>query len=155
VTTSQRTSSLFKPKGDERISVGTLGYFQARNRNRLYETIIREFQNSGISQATLARRLGKRPDVVCRWLGSPGNWTLDTVSDLLFAISGGEPEYSIAYPLDRPSRNYTDPEWLSEYAPLKQLPTASEQKIPLLPREISPPSKSALERLITSGDVLA
>jgi hypothetical protein len=112
VTTSQPTLSLSKPEGDERIPVGTLGYFEARNRNRLYEVVLNEFLRSGISQATLARRLGKNPDVVCRWLGAPGNWTLDTVTDLLFAISGAEPEYRLAYPLDGATRNYSEPEWL-------------------------------------------
>ena len=106
------TSSLFRPTDDDRVPVGTLGYFQARNRNRLYELVLREFEHSGISQAALARRLGKRPDQICRWLGAPGNWGLDTVSDLLFAISGAEPEYRLAYPLDSAQRNFNEPEWL-------------------------------------------
>jgi len=111
--TSQRTSTLYKPKGDEQIPLGTLGYFEARNRNRVYDLVLSEFLRSGISQATLARRLGKGTDVICRWLGAPGNWTLDTVSNLLFAISGAEPEYGVSRPLDGPQRNFAAPEWLS------------------------------------------
>ncbi len=110
--TSPQTSFPYRPEGDERIPLGTLGYMEARNRNRVYDLVIKEFMNSGLSQATLARRLGKRPDVVCRWLGSPGNWTLDTVSNLLFAISGAEASYSLAYPADEAARNYIGPEWL-------------------------------------------
>jgi hypothetical protein len=71
-----------------------------------------EFERSGISQAELARRLGKTPDIICRWLAQPTNWTIDTVSDLLFAISGGEAKYLMAYPLDQPTRNDTQPDWL-------------------------------------------
>jgi hypothetical protein len=69
-----------------------------------------EFKNSGLSKADLARRLGKGADRVSKMLGGPGNWTIATVSDLLFAIKGGVPKYAVDYPLDRPSRNYTSRE---------------------------------------------
>jgi hypothetical protein len=67
---------------------------------------------SGISQADLARRLGKKPDRVCKMLAAPGNWTANTASDFLFAISGAEIKYGISYPLDEAPRNLTRPEWL-------------------------------------------
>ncbi|HXQ40215.1 MAG TPA: hypothetical protein VN821_03040, partial [Candidatus Udaeobacter sp.] len=114
--TTSTISLLSKPSGDDQIPLGTLAYFRERHRNRVYELVLNEFMASGLSQADLARRLGKRPDIVCRWLGSPGNWTLDTESDLLFAISGGEPEYAISYPLDNAPRNYANPVWLSPTA---------------------------------------
>lgn len=41
-----------------------------------------------MSKADLARSLGKEPSQITRWLGSTGNLTLDTLSDLLFATSG-------------------------------------------------------------------
>jgi hypothetical protein len=75
--------------------------------------VIREFKKSGLSQADLAQRLGKGTDRVCKLMGGPGNWTLDTVSDLLFAIAGGESKYEISYPLDKPRRNYQPSEWLA------------------------------------------
>ena len=112
MNTSQQTASLSNPAGDDPVPVGTLAYFQARNRSRIYESVIQEFLNSGISQATLARRMSKRPEQINRLFGAPGNWTLDTVSDLLFAISGAEPVYGVQYPLKEPSRNYRQPEWL-------------------------------------------
>jgi hypothetical protein len=98
-----QTTSLSEPSGAERISEGTFAYFRARTRRRVYSLVVDEFERSKISQADLARRLGKGTDVVCRWLGSPGNWTLDTLSDLLFAISGAEPSYAgVRYPLRVP-----------------------------------------------------
>jgi hypothetical protein len=103
---------LSKPAGDKPILTGTLAYFQARNRSRVYEAVIREFVRSGLTQATLARRMRKRPEQINRLLGAPGNWELDTVSDLLFAISGGEPVYGVRHPLDEPTRNYQKPDWL-------------------------------------------
>lgn len=88
-----------KPTGDDRVPEWVLGYFRTRNRHRAYSMVVDEFEKSGISQATLARRLGKGTDAICRWLSSPGNWTLDTVSDLMFATSGSEPAYMPIYPL--------------------------------------------------------
>jgi hypothetical protein len=92
-------ATLSEPKGSDRVPEGTLGYFRSRNKHRVYSLVIGEFKRCGLTQADLARRLGKGTDIVCRWLGSPGNWTQDTVSDLLFAISGAEPDYAIRYPL--------------------------------------------------------
>lgn len=116
VTMSPKTSSLSKPVAGKRIPLGTLGYFQLRNKQRVYELVIREFLRERLTQAELARRLGKGPDQISRMLGAPGNWTLDTVSDLLFAISGAEPEYGIGYPLDGAPRNDVVPEWLNRHA---------------------------------------
>jgi hypothetical protein len=78
----------------------------------VHELVLNEFKKSGLTQAELARRMNKRPDVVCRLIGAPGNWGLDTVSDLLFAISHAEVGYSTLYPLDGAARNYTHPSWL-------------------------------------------
>jgi hypothetical protein len=105
---------LCSPIGSDRVPVGTLGYFQARNKRRAYSLVMKEFKKSGLSQADLARRLGKGPDVVCRLLAGPGNWTLDTVSDLLFAISGAAPAFSVEYPLSGSQRDQVGPEWLQE-----------------------------------------
>ena len=105
-----------EPSGSDRIQIGDFGYLRARNKHRLYTAVIHEFKRSGLSQADLARRLGKGPDIVCRWLAAPGNWRLDTVSDLLFAISGAELTYGLNYPLKEPARNFR-PEWLDNVQP--------------------------------------
>lgn len=112
MTTSQTDIVLSNPVDGQKIPPGTLGYFQARNKYNAYNLVMDEFMGSGITQAELARRLGKGTDVVCRWLSGPGNWTLDTMSDLLFAISGAAPVYDADYPLSRPKRNQIGPGWL-------------------------------------------
>jgi hypothetical protein len=114
MTTYRPTTAPSKPTGADRIPIGTLGYFRARNKHRVYDLVVKEFKKAGISQADLARRLGLGTDRVCRMLGAPGNWTLDTASDLLFAISGAEPTYGLAYPLERPKSNWRAPDWLYE-----------------------------------------
>ena len=73
------------------------GLFRQRQRNRYSIWSVRNFA-SGLAQA-VARRMGRRPEVVSRMLGAPGNWRLDTVSDLLFAISGAEAAFTTRYPM--------------------------------------------------------
>src|SRR6476620_8103448 len=105
---TSRTTMLSKPTGAEPIKATTFGYLRARTKRRAYDLVIREFKKSGLTQADLARRLGKphRTDQISKLLSGPGNWTLDTVADLLFAISGGTPKFDVEYPLDKPKRNY-------------------------------------------------
>ena len=100
MNTSQ-TIGLCEPSGSAKISAGTLGYVCARHRQRQYDLVIREFKKSGLTQADLARRLGKSREVISRLLARPGNWESDTFSELLFGISGAVPTYRVHYPLSR------------------------------------------------------
>jgi hypothetical protein len=115
MNTSQNIQ-LCEPHGDERVPTGTFGYFSARNRFHAHDLVLNEFEKSGISQATLARRMGCGTDQVNRYISAPGNWTLDTYSKLLYAISGGQPEYSMGYPLQAHQRNLTQPVWFAPFA---------------------------------------
>jgi len=110
---TSQTFSLSKPTGADRVSDDLLGYFRQRNRNHAHALVLSEFVRSGVTRADLARRLGKRPEQVTRMLGAAGNWTLDTISDFLFALSGAEPVYGVNYPLDQPRRNFRLPVWIS------------------------------------------
>lgn len=111
--TSQKTFTLSKPSGDDPIPLNVLGFLRAHNKYNVYELVLNEFQRSGLTQAQLARRIRKNPDRVCKILGGPGNWTLDTIADLLFAISGGVAKYSMSYPLDEAARNISTDDVLS------------------------------------------
>jgi hypothetical protein len=147
MSTSRPTPTTLPQKVDERIPPSELGYFQARNRNRIYDLVLSEFGKSGISNAELARRLGKRPEVVCRWLGAPGNWTLDTVSDLLLGISNAEARYSIHYPREESIRNYNGPSWVypSVRAPKSNMATSNAITVTTSPKyqPIKPASNRA------------
>ena len=65
-------------------------YFRERNRNKIFQSVIAHFANeaaSGLTKRELAKRLGKDPAQITRWFSGPSNWTLDTISDLLLAMS--------------------------------------------------------------------
>lgn len=128
-------------------------YFQRRFRGRFFDFIRTKFdseQTNGLTQAKLARRLGKKPDVINRWLSSPSNLTLDSISDLMIGISAEEVELDGRSLLNRPRSNYHH---LDEFNPddekLRNATIRSDQinqdnRPPVLgsPRESNPASDS-------------
>ena len=96
---TSRATMPSEPRGADKIPAWTLSYFRARLKQRIYSVIIKEFKKSGLSQADLGRRLDMEPAQLSRMLSGPGNLTSDSVSDLLFAISGAELGLSIEHPL--------------------------------------------------------
>lgn len=95
-TTSQATPFLSEVLEAEVIPEPYLAYFRARLSNRLHELVLSTFLKveKHLSRADLAKRVGRKPEQITRWFASPGNWTLDTVSDLLIGM-GYEPELSV------------------------------------------------------------
>ena len=84
-------------------------YFQQRLQNRVFNFILKKFisgQEHGLTKAVLARRIGKTPDLINRWLGAPSNLTTDTISDLLLGIAGEEVEL-LSKPLAHINHNYS------------------------------------------------
>lgn len=85
-------------------------FFQERLRGRVFEFILNAFlkeTKNGLNKAKLGRRIGKRPEVINRWLGSPSNLELDTISDLLLGIGALEPNISASSYLGRGPTNYS------------------------------------------------
>lgn len=72
---------------DDPLEPQHLGYLRARAQNKAHECVLEVFEGEakerGITKAYIARRLKKRPEVVGRCLTAPGNWTLDTLAELL------------------------------------------------------------------------
>jgi len=117
MTTSQ-TPFLSEPVAGKRISLDTFYYWRARAKREAYDLVLSEFLKSGMTKTELANRLGKTLPEVSRMLGGPANWTIATVSDLLFAIAGGIPKWGITIPR-RARRNDSRPRWLdSQDTPL-------------------------------------
>src|SRR5580698_10481789 len=70
-----------------------LGYFGQRFRNRVNSLLLERFaeaQKHSLTKAELARRIGRPPEMVHRWLAAPRNLTLDTMCELLLGICGEE-----------------------------------------------------------------
>lgn len=125
MTTSQTSQMYFLSeisKG-EPIPIGKMAYFRERFRDRLYELVVSEFLKKErvgeLTRSDLARRIGRKPEQITRWLGAPGNWTLETVSDLLLAISKSELDFRLAPLEHRAIKNYTGPDWLHSKTDIK------------------------------------
>src|SRR4030081_2728834 len=86
-----------------------LTFFRHRLRGRFFDFIRERFEReevNGLTQAKLARRIGKSPEVINRWLSAPSNLTLDSISDLMIGIAAEEPEFGGISLLDRAEANY-------------------------------------------------
>ena len=77
-------------------------YFRQRQKDKVFQSVIAYFakqaEEQGLAKKDLARLLEKDPAQITRWFKGPGNWELDTISDLLLAM-GAEMEFEIV-PLD-------------------------------------------------------
>lgn len=66
-----------------------LAYFGARLCNLFHQAMLLEFgkaEKQGLTKRELARRIGKKPEQITRWLSYPGNMTLDTIAEILVGI---------------------------------------------------------------------
>lgn len=120
MTTSQTQLFLTEISEGRPIPAGKLEYFRERFRSRLHEVVLDEFlrrEDRGLTQVELARRIGKRADQISRLLGASGNWTLNTVSDLLIGMAS-ELDFVVIPVADRtmPATSQTQLATLSDLA---------------------------------------
>lgn len=114
MTTSQ-TSFLAEPAGDNKVSQRVLGYVSEMARSDLYNLILTAFEDSKLPKNTIAKRLGKDPAWLTRVLGAPGNWTIDTVAELLFAIDGSVLDVDKCWPEREIVSNMSPNDFLTEH----------------------------------------
>jgi hypothetical protein len=93
------------------IPVGKMSYFRTQLRYDLHDAVLREFlrqEDKGqINQADLARRIHRKPSQISKLLGAPGNWTINTVSDLLLGMKA-QPVISVMSIEDRIAEHLED-----------------------------------------------
>lgn len=68
----------------------TLGYFRANAASEFHQYVLEKFLNyqreTGITKAQFAASIQKDAGQLNRLLGAPGNWTLETIADLLLGM---------------------------------------------------------------------
>jgi DNA-binding phage protein len=83
---------------DAELSPAILGYFHAMSQDEAHDLILELFdrlsREKNITKAFIARRLHKQPEQVTRWLSAPGNWTMDTFTNLAVAL-GHKPKLGL------------------------------------------------------------
>ena len=94
------------------LSASDVAYHRQRQKNRMLEILAsffaEEARRTGVTKKQVADALGKDPAQITRWLSSPGNLTLDTISDLLLAL-GAEMDHRIVRFAERPESNEIHP----------------------------------------------
>lgn len=90
MSTFQNPSILSEVIEGKPIPASTLVYFRAFLKNRLHSLILREFlkqnRDKGLTQKDLGERIGHKPEQINRWLSAAGNWTFDSLSDLMVGL---------------------------------------------------------------------
>jgi hypothetical protein len=137
--TSRKNAFLHEILGNDPIPVGKLAFFRERFRDSLYDLVLSEFfkeEKLGLTKAAIARRIGRKPEQITRWLAAPGNWTVETVSDLLLAISRAEPHINLSKLSSLPDRNhqYAD-DWVEKERRRVSYPQPNRAYNPLGPHK--------------------
>ena len=87
-------------------------YYRQRSKNRVFEALTaffaEEAERRHITKHDIAESLHRDPASITRWLTTPSNLTLDTISDLLLSL-GAEMDYLVMRFADRGPPNEIHP----------------------------------------------
>lgn len=86
ISQTQLAQALSEPEIDK----FWLGYFQEAFREDIQQQLLEQYEilkeANGLTRAELAKKIGRRPEQVTRWLAGPTNLESDTISDLGIAL---------------------------------------------------------------------
>lgn len=83
-------NSILSDLDSDFIPIGARSYIGQRAKNEFYDYVMEKFRASGLTQADIARKIERNPGQINRMLAGPGNWTIETIAELLAAISAEE-----------------------------------------------------------------
>lgn len=87
-----------------------LAFYRQRLKNRVFASIAQFFADEAkagrATKKDIADVLGRDPAQITRWLNAPSNMTLETISDLLFAMDAEPGHMTIERFADKPKPNF-------------------------------------------------
>lgn len=86
-------------------------YFAQRNRNRMYDSVIKAVEAAaarGVKKSDISAVTGNSRSNISHLLSGPANWTIDSISNILYAI-GAEIDYNVTFFNDRCKENRFHP----------------------------------------------
>lgn len=88
-------------------------YFRHRLRNRMFSVLVsffeKEAKTRGVTKKDIAAKLSRDPSQVTRWLSTPANMTLDSISDILFALDAEMKTPEVLRFMDQRGTNFVHP----------------------------------------------
>lgn len=90
MTTSLTRSLISAIPSDGKPTPDQIAFFSRRLKNDLHGEVLRRYldekKSRGLTKAELARRMGRDPAQITRWLAAPSNVEIDTISQLLLSM---------------------------------------------------------------------
>ncbi len=125
------------------VSERDIYYYRQRAKNRIFELLTsffaEEAERAGITKRDIAECLHRDPAQITRWLSSPSNLTIDTISDLLLSL-GAEMDYTVGKFAERVQSNEMHPLIAQLTAP--KIKTEYKKALPLEPYQSLTPLES-------------
>ena len=94
------------------ISNRKIAYYIRHLQNDVFNEIVKAFVEEAkagrISRATLAKRIGSKPEQITRWFSGPANLTLNTIGRILLGMDA-KLEARVVFFRDIPTPNYAHP----------------------------------------------
>ncbi len=128
-------------------------YFRQRMKNRVFAKIVsffsEEAERTGITKKDIAANLKRDPAQISRWLSSPTNMTLETISDLLLAMGAEIDPPKIVRFLDKARPNHAHP--LIDSITARGLLGAQPKKPDSVSITLAPPKGASIKANLTAG----